>query len=70
MFPSKGSPGGLGRSAIERIAVIAARNHPRVAGTRPSRLTDGGIDRAHLTELCSRALYGAIGAAIEVDKKS
>jgi AcrR family transcriptional regulator len=32
-------------------------------------LTDGGIDRGHVCELCSRVLYGAIIAAIEVDKK-
>jgi AcrR family transcriptional regulator len=41
-----------------------------VEGAELAWLADGGIDRAHLTELCSRALYGAILAAIEVDKKT
>ncbi len=41
-----------------------------VEGAELAWLADGGIDRAHLSELCSRALYGAIGAAIEVDKKT
>jgi hypothetical protein len=41
-----------------------------VEGAELAWLADRGIDRAHLTELCSRALYGAILAAIEVDKKT
>jgi hypothetical protein len=41
-----------------------------VEGAELAWLTDGGVDRAHLTELCSRALYGVILAAIEVDKKA
>jgi hypothetical protein len=41
-----------------------------VEGAELAWLADGGIDRAHLTELCSRMLYGAIIAAIEVDKKT
>jgi hypothetical protein len=41
-----------------------------VEGAELAWLTDGAIDRAHLTELCSRALYGAILAAIEIDKKT
>jgi hypothetical protein len=41
-----------------------------VEGAELAWLADGGIDRAHLSELCSRALYGAIIAAIEVDKKT
>jgi hypothetical protein len=30
-------------------------------------VTDGGIDRAHLRELCGRVLTGAIVAAMELD---
>jgi hypothetical protein len=41
-----------------------------VEGAELAWLADGGIDRARLTELCSRMLYGAIIAAIEVDKKT
>jgi hypothetical protein len=41
-----------------------------VEGAELAWLTDGAIDRAHLTELCSRTLYGVIIAAIEVDKKT
>jgi AcrR family transcriptional regulator len=40
-----------------------------VEGAELAWLAGGGIDRAHLSELCSRVLYGAILAAIEVDKK-
>ncbi len=41
-----------------------------VEGAEQAWRTDGGVDRAHLTELCSRALYGVILAALEVDKKT
>lgn len=40
-----------------------------VEGAELAWLAAGGIDRAHFSELCSRVLYGAILAAIEVDKK-
>jgi AcrR family transcriptional regulator len=41
-----------------------------VEGAALAWLADRGIDRAHLSELCSRVLYGAILAAIEIDKKT
>jgi AcrR family transcriptional regulator len=41
-----------------------------VEGAELAWLADREIDRTHLTELCSRALYGAITAAIEVEKKT
>jgi AcrR family transcriptional regulator len=40
-----------------------------VEGAELAWLAAGGIDRARFSELCSRILYGAILAAIEVDKK-
>jgi AcrR family transcriptional regulator len=40
-----------------------------VEGAELAWLAGGGINREHLSELCSRVLYGAILAAIEVDKK-
>jgi AcrR family transcriptional regulator len=40
-----------------------------VEGVELAWLADGGIDRAHVSELCSRVLYAAVLAAIEVDKK-
>ena len=61
-----------------RELLSGAMSHPEVRAIMENErtallemvLADRGIDRAHLTELCSRALYGAILAAIEVDKKT
>ena len=39
-----------------------------VDGAELAWLADGGIDRDHVRELCSRVLVSAILAAIEVDK--
>jgi hypothetical protein len=40
-----------------------------VEGAELAWLADGGIDRAHLTELCSRTLYSTILAAIDLDTR-
>jgi len=63
-----GLPPEVPRGPAVTLAVKGWRSF--VEGAELAWLADGGLDRARLSELCSRVLYGAILAAIEVDKKS
>ena len=62
-----GLPPEVPRGPAVTLAVRGWRSF--VEGAELAWLADGGLDRARLSELCSRVLYGAILAAIEVDKK-
>lgn len=63
-----GLPPEVPKSPAVTLAVKGWRSF--VEGAELAWLADGELDRAHLSELCSRTLYGAILAAIEVDKKT
>ena len=63
-----GLPPEVPRGPAVTLAVKGWRSF--VEGAELAWLADGGLDRAHLSELCSRALYGAILAAIAVDRKA
>ena len=63
-----GLPPEVPRSPAVALAIKAWGSF--VDGVELAWLTDGGIDRAHVSELCTRVLYGAVVAAMAVDKKS